>query len=219
MKIAAISDTHAKHSQLEMLPADILICAGDFTNLGTISEIVSFNNWLGKIQHLYPKGIFVVPGNHDIMFEDDPNIAISLITHAKVLINEEAWVKHFILWGSPVTPTFGYGWAFNYDSGDHIGKGRPIEPIWDQISANTDILITHGPPKGILDKVSFDGRVVGCEHLLKRVEEINPTVHIFGHIHANNRIAFNGNTIFCNASICDDQHQIKYKNPVIIELV
>jgi Icc-related predicted phosphoesterase len=222
MKIAAISDTHGKHEKLEMLPADVLICAGDFTNLGRTSEIISFNHWLGKIKYLYPSGIIVIPGNHDKMFETNPGVAKELITNAKVLIDEEGEVGNGLaIWGSPASPTFGYDWAFNYDTEEtpvEERKGRSIIPIWEQIPF-VDILVTHGPPKGILDRVSFDGSNVGCPHLKERFQRISPGIHIFGHIHCNDRIAFDGKTIFVNAAICDDYHNVKYNQPVIVELL
>lgn len=41
--------------------------------------------------------------------------------------------------------------------------------------------MTHGPPKGILDRCP--GGSVGCEHLLRPVRRAKPLMHCFGHIH------------------------------------
>lgn len=74
-------------------------------------------------------------------------------------------------------------------------KLRNIESL---VGRNT-IFITHGPPKGILDRVS-NGLRAGSESILKLVKDKQPVFHIFGHIHeafGNTKI---DNTICCNAS-------------------
>ena len=40
-----------------------------------------------------------------------------------------------------------------------------------------DILISHGPPLGIMD------RNKGCRILRQTIKELDPSVHIFGHNH------------------------------------
>lgn len=75
---------------------------------------------------------------------------------------------------------------------------RPTQNI-AKIPANTDVLITHCPPYGILD---FDDNInYGSEELLTKVNEITPQFHLFGHIHANNNIQQIGNTTFVNSAI------------------
>ena len=76
-----------------------------------------------------------------------------------------------------------------------------IHNIWKKIPDDTQILLTHSPPKGILDR-NIDGESQGCEKLLERVQEINPLVHIFGHIHESYGIFPTSSTIFINASSC-----------------
>lgn len=44
-------------------------------------------------------------------------------------------------------------------------------------------MLTHGPPKNILDKVAYGENNVGCPHLRKAVERCKPRIHCFGHIH------------------------------------
>ena len=78
------------------------------------------------------------------------------------------------IYGSPWTPFF-YNWAFN------LRRGQQIASKWAAIPDDTDILITHGPPYGVLDSAS-DGSV-GCKDLLDRIEIVKPQYHIFGHIH------------------------------------
>lgn len=54
--------------------------------------------------------------------------------------------------------------------------------LWDSIPADTDILVTHGPPFGVLDR-TIQNCNAGCHYLLQKVMEIKPKYHLFGHIH------------------------------------
>lgn len=51
-------------------------------------------------------------------------------------------------------------------------------PDWSEV----DVIMTHGPPMGILDDVRSAGHV-GCEHLLRAARRCKPRMHCFGHIH------------------------------------
>jgi Icc-related predicted phosphoesterase len=54
--------------------------------------------------------------------------------------------------------------------------------LWSAIPEDTDVLVTHGPPFGILDQ-NYNKEHVGCESLTEHVLRIKPQLHIFGHIH------------------------------------
>jgi len=54
--------------------------------------------------------------------------------------------------------------------------------VWSKIPSGTDILITHGPPKGHGD-ANMSGLACGCEELLATIQRIKPALHVFGHIH------------------------------------
>jgi hypothetical protein len=83
----------------------------------------------------------------------------------------------FSFYGSPWSPEF-CDWAFNAE------RGEQSRAIWSKIPDDVDILITHGPPHGILDYVPRSKEHCGCEELLKVVKErVKPRLHIFGHIH------------------------------------
>ena len=70
-------------------------------------------------------------------------------------------------WGSPWTPEF-FDWAFN------ARRGLQLFDKWQKIPLDTDVLITHGPPAGILDLVvTRQGEAqVGCNDLLRRIHEL-----------------------------------------------
>jgi len=113
------------------------------------------------------------------------------------------------VWGTPWQPRF-CSWAFNVD------RGADIKQHWDKIPINTDILITHGPPFGTLDKVIGRTESLGCEELAKRIREIKPKIHVFGHIHTGYGYKFDGNTHYINASILNEQYKYTQK-PLTID--
>jgi Icc-related predicted phosphoesterase len=55
---------------------------------------------------------------------------------------------------------------------------------YDRIPGDTDVLITHGPPRGILDlPTNANGVHVGDGELATALFRIQPQIHAFGHIH------------------------------------
>ena len=175
MKIVTIADTHGLHNQLKNIPdGDILIHAGDLTNIGEIDDVIKFNEFLGKLPH---RKKIVVAGNHDFCFEKEPGTR-DLLTNAIYLEDSEVTIGGIKFYGSPWTPRFG-NWAFML-----FRCGEQLKYRWDLIPNDTDILITHGPPLGILDTVLPRDENVGCELLIKKVQKVKPKYHIFGYIHS-----------------------------------
>jgi Icc-related predicted phosphoesterase len=98
-------------------------------------------------------------------------------------------------------------------------RGEEINRVCNQIHEDTDILITHGPAWGILDEVrpAWKKGHLGCEGLAKRIEEVKPKIHIFGHIHDGYGKKKVGKTTFVNASICTEDYEPTNK-PIVIDL-
>jgi len=203
MRIVCLSDTH-NEEMTEPIPAgDILIHAGDATMLGTVKEVAKFAQWFNNLPHRYK--VFV-PGNHDFLYERDRSIADTFV---KSLQDELTEIEGLKIYGSPWQPEF-FNWAFN------LPRGAPLRRIWAKIPEEINILITHGPPAGILD-MNFSGENTGCQDLLARAEEIKPKIHIFGHIHEAYGQKIIGRTTFINASICDEDYAASRK-PIVIDL-
>lgn len=208
MQIVAISDTHGKHRDLKTPDGDILIHAGDVTRGGTKEQTIEFLEWFAEQKHPYK--IFIA-GNHDFFFEKtDPDEISSIIPDGIVYLNDSSVeINGFKFWGSPITPWFN-NWAFNRN------RGAEIKTYWDLIPYDTDVLITHGPPFGILDKTVY-GKRTGCEELLLRVYQVKPQYHIFGHIHEDYGSFTKGETTFINGSVLDDWYELK-NQPKILNL-
>ena len=190
LRIVCVSDTHGKHGRLAVPPGDLLVFAGDLTRVGQFEEVEAFDRWLGTLPHRHK---IVICGNHDFCFQEQPAAARGRITNARYLEDEAATVEGVKIYGSPWQPWFG-GWAFN------LPRGPELAAAWAKIPADTDLLITHGPPEGILDRTKR-GALAGCRDLLDRVRVVRPRLHVFGHIHeAAGRLDLDGTT-FVNASV------------------
>jgi Icc-related predicted phosphoesterase len=188
-RIVCVSDTHARHRLTAVPGGDVLVHAGDLTRRGKLEDVEEFDRWLGTLPH--PVKV-VICGNHDFCFQDRPAEARALVRNATYLEDSGCEAGGLTFWGSPWQPWFG-GWAFNLPRGEELAR------VWAKIPDRVDVLLTHGPPEGILDRTNH-GENAGCADLLRRVYEVRPRLHVFGHIHeAAGRLDADG-TVFVNAS-------------------
>lgn len=209
MRLVCLSDTHSMHRQVDVPDGDVLIHAGDCLGAGTLDELDDLNDWLASLPHRHK---ILIAGNHDWCFQNDPEAARRRVTGAIYLQDSGVTLDGIRFWGSPWTPVF-FDWAFN------LGRGAPLAERWALIPEQTDVLITHGPPAGILDKVpaGLHFENVGCANLLAVVEQMQPPIHIFGHIHEGYGRHDSNGTLFVNASTC----QANYKPinpPIVVDL-
>lgn len=204
-RIVCISDTHSLHNRIpkELPEGDILIHGGDFSDTGIFEDVQNFRQFMDRQQ--YSQKI-TIAGNHDTSMHtsyyvqtgaekfhgrffsrssDEEKQAYSKKCRETISGGNFTYLEDSScqlrgsdckVWGSPWQPWF-CDWAFN------VQRGEKMKEKWDLIPSDTDVLITHGPPHGILDK-NYEGQPCGCEELLKAVQErVKPRLHIFGHIH------------------------------------
>lgn len=205
IRVVIISDTHERHGEIQVPAGDVLIHCGDLTIFSkSTAAIRDFNDWLGARPH--PRKI-VVPGNHDFAFEKQGGR--DLITEAVVLINEGFEVDGLRIWGSPVTPM--RGGAFG------ISAEQERTKIFARIPDDTDILITHGPPFGLLDQSVNSGEHIGCRQLLGAVRRVKPRIHAFGHVHGayGTKSAFG--TLFVNAALAGTDDRMR-NCPIVLDI-
>ena len=218
-KILHIGDTHGYHSLLKIPNnIDIIIHSGDFSNHKDVyknePEAKDFLNWYATLNI---KHKILIAGNHDALpyhrnkeFRQlckDLNIIYLENEHIILPTDEPSPSKGFIkIWGSPHTPHFG-DWYF-------MKNRSKLDKVWQTIPDDTDIVVVHVPPKGMLD-LSYDRyhtlEMCGCSALKKRMLAIQPKLCLFGHIHNNKDIINAGttklagyNTIFSNGSVVTD---------------
>lgn len=212
MKLVCISDTHGDHEQLVLPAGDVLIHAGDLTAHGTQLETLAFMRWFGQQDFAHK---VCVAGNHDTFMESEPALAAEFARENGVcLLNDSGCrIGQLTLWGSPITPRF-LNWSFMRD------PGESIEAHWNLIPKDTDVLITHGPPHGILDEVIREDKEfehTGCPSLLARIREVSPLVHLFGHIHEARGRVDADKLSYINVATMNKGYRIEHE-PVSIEL-
>lgn len=207
MRIICIGDTHGYHNKLRLPSGDVLIHAGDMVARSNFEEVREFLDWFGAQD--YPHRILVA-GNHDRLHETDPDIAAALTPAGVTYLQDRSCIiRGLKIHGSPVQPEFN-SWAFNRKRGVEIAKH------WNMIPEDTDVVITHGPAYGILDH-DLRGRNHGCADLRKRLEIIQPRLHVCGHIHSARGVTTLGRTVMVNAAICDDDYRPVHP-PTVVDL-
>lgn len=206
MKLVLLSDTHTFHDQVVVPEGDVLVHAGDMCSEGSVREAQACLDWLDAQPH---KHVVAIAGNHDWAFVEYKSwLKFGRIQYLENTGTEIDGVK---FWGSPVQPTF-CDWAFNVD------RGAPIRHFWNMIPLNIDVLITHGPPWGVLDQsVPCKSPHLGCEELANRVQTVEPLVHVFGHIHGGYGSVRSG-THFLNASIVDESYKVR-NTPFVVSIM
>jgi Icc-related predicted phosphoesterase len=192
MRIVAISDVHSAHRNfpLEQLPeGDTLIYAGDMTCHSTIEELEDFADWFRQLPH--PNKI-IIAGNHDRPLDNGTSGHL-MFGRGVYLENEGITIDGLSFWGSPINEIEG-SWAFNRDHDIQVAA----------IPAQVDVLVTHGPPSGILDAPRHPNHR-GSRELADKIYADPPRLHIFGHIHDGYGTTKVGRTRFCNVAMQDGQ--------------
>ncbi|VUC30834.1 unnamed protein product [Clonostachys rosea] len=196
-----ISDTHGEGLPTNFRPdfyADVLIHCGDLTDESQLREFESTLKWISNIKASLK---LVIPGNHDFTLDrsaytsllEDKNLEARLVeqtygeygkvadmfaTYPEIrLLDEGTHEFHLsngarlLLYSSPYTPSEG-NMGFRYPPG--------VGYTWD--IGEADVVVTHGPPEGVLDRTLSRERA-GCPRLFAAVARQRPKLHCFGHIH------------------------------------
>lgn len=213
MRIACVSDIHAR--DVETPESDILIVAGDLTVNSSEKELDWFKTWLLAQRARYK--VFVA-GNHDRKFHNEPygsrDYVKDLCAGGNIFYLEESEcvIEGLRFWGSPWTPKYGEG-AFGLKYADAYAAH------WQKMPEGIDVLVTHGPPRGILDTLA-NGRHVGDDVLRRTVERVRPRLHVFGHVHTGWGRAEKDGIVYVNAALSNEQHwDYKIVNqPIVVDL-
>ena len=182
IRIVCISDTHTQ--KLSIPSGDVLIHAGDLTNTGTTSEIQVQIDWLNSLPHEHK---IAIAGNHDSYLDprsrapSDVNNRLDwgsmhYLQHSSVRLKFPGHGDNgrvLNIYGAPQIPACGgKEFAFQYPRDQNAWTGT--------VPLDTDVLVTHTPPRWHLDLPAG----LGCRFLLKEVWRVKPRVHVFGHVHA-----------------------------------
>lgn len=173
MKLLLFSDVHlSKNHCLRIIElsheVDVVIGAGDYCSLRRdLNRVIE---WLKVIK----KPTILVPGNAESY--DELVAACRDWSSAKVLHGNGVEIQGQLFFGIgggiPVTPFGSWSWDFTEDQAERLLNKCP---------KNT-VLISHSPPKGILDKSSF-GLHLGSKSIKKFIQEKSPKLVVCGHMH------------------------------------
>ena len=207
-----IADLHGSFPKLP--DGDLLIIAGDLTAHDKQVEYRKFAHCLAKLPY---KKIIVIAGNHDnllVKHDECPyrffNYLDPLVTY---LCDSGTEFQGLKIWGSPHSLWFE---GINPDCAAFTGNESYLEKLFALIPDDIDILITHSPPHGILDK-NKHGFECGSISLRNHMMRVKPKIHIFGHIHEQGSKHIDlATTKLYNASIMDANYKPKNK-PITIE--
>ena len=216
MKICCLADTHGQHLEVDIPKCDMVLFAGDCLNYGDDDlEFYKFANWI----NMFDCPVVMIGGNHDGILEMWGKKKVQEFLKPNIVyLEHESYTlpNGMTLFGSPWTPKF-MDWWFLYDPKD-------AKKLWSAVPDKVDILLTHGPAYGHLDEDKRAG-LLGCKALTKRIEQVKPQYHIFGHIHRDDvkdfrfstRREMAANTTFINCGVLDNWYNPVW-DPIIIEV-
>ncbi|WYZ41485.1 hypothetical protein EsH8_V_000380 [Colletotrichum jinshuiense] len=208
-RILIISDTHGADSlpgSESLCPVDVAIHCGDLTEESKLAE---FHSAVKLIKAIDAPLKLVIAGNHDWTLDtpifkkkidemqgpvdmdlvrreygdfgearrvlnsavDDDDAGFVFLdegTHTFTLANGAL----MSVYASPHTPS-AEDWGFQYDP----REGHQ----WD-VGGDVDVVVTHGPPEGVMDRTAPGSRI-GCPGLFGAVARAKPRLHCFGHVH------------------------------------
>lgn len=207
MRVVIVSDTHGRHRALGRLSGDVLIHCGDVDNLFQRypTPVEAVDRWFGEQDFAH---ILCVGGNHDVEVETRVMARLAPFQNATFLHEAGVEIEGLRFYGVSWVPDL-MGHAFFADD-------EMLERAWDRIPDDVDVLITHTPPGGILD-VSSRGRPLGCPLLARRLRQIQPQLHCFGHVHASAGQRRIGETTYVNATSVNSELVVS-RPPVVIDL-
>lgn len=212
MKITCISDTHQHHKKVIVPQSDVVVHAGDFTYRGELKEVISFLDWYQKVPAEYK---LLICGNHEVWISNNQQLLQELCASRGIhLLHDRAMtIEGLKFYGTPYTPNFGR-WAY-------MKSELELVEVWDKIPLDTDVLITHGPARGILDLCP--GGNVGSITLKSQLDLLwNLKLHVMGHIHESRGTQLVKNTnnqyLSVNASICGIPYTDVLINPITVTI-
>ena len=199
INILHLSDTHGLHRQLPQLPdADVIVHSGDFTLAGTEQEVFDFTNWFCDLP--YRHKIFIAGNHDDCLYGAELS---GLDDNCHYLCNSGINIEGIKFYGVPM---------FMEDD-----MTRKYKEYLSGIPNDTDVLVTHQPPAGILD---YDGhRHYGSLELFEKIQIVCPRLHLFGHIHAAFGTSLSNGTIFSNAALVDELYYFVQERIAVLPIL
>mmetsp|Transcript_28662 Transcript_28662/g.31831 ORF Transcript_28662/g.31831 Transcript_28662/m.31831 type:complete len:327 (-) Transcript_28662:39-1019(-) len=221
VRIVCVSDTHCRHKELEIPPADILIHAGDFTNSGRAEAVDDFVTWLDGLP---VKHKIVISGNHDVTLNtewyakhywryhktpyDAKAIKEKLQKHCTYLQDSKVTIEGLNFYGTPWVKLCN-DWVFAATDSD-------LEHSHGLIPSGVDVIISHNPPQATRSVTSMGD--CGASSLIEAVKRTKPKAVVFGHIHSGYGITKKHNVVYVNAASVNSKLR-PFNKPVVFDIV
>lgn len=224
-----ISDTHGLDALQGLVgqSADVVIHCGDMTRG---SELHEYEASIRLLKRINAPTKLVIAGNHDVTLDlpfyrkelaylqHDEDIAMAKrkyghLGEARKLFDQEAGIflldegnHSFVLANGALLKVYASPYTPSVKVDEHVFQYHPVNGH-DFAIDNADIVITHGPPKGVFDEVPCRKRV-GCPDLFAAIERARPRIHCFGHVHEG----WGAKLITWSDFSLGGSHQAKIKN-------
>ena len=218
MIVLATSDLHGYplHKAVSE-QGDILILAGDLTRFDTEKE---WDDLWRQLEYRNEE-IIICPGNHDNFLQDNPDF-FDVCEKIHMPIDKTIEVLGLKIHCMPWTVKF---WGQHPNAMAYtVGHENDMLEYVKEIPSGLDFLVTHGPPRYILDQNEMGdncGSATLMHHMITNDKPI-AKFHIFGHIHEQAGKIFNhcspigektkienNMTTFVNVSAVDKYYELK----------
>lgn len=215
LAVVAVSDTHTLFGRIKLPKGDLLIHAGDACSYGNEQEFRTFACQFREAPFKYR--IFVA-GNHDRFVESNRHDAIEMLGKDVIYLqDEQCSIEGYNIYGSPWVPAF-CNWAFNADE-------RQLELAADAVPEGLDILVTHGPPYGLMDdglRFGYLHTHIGSQPLARKLLKLHekdesPYLHIFGHNHCGYGVALDNGVLVANVAQVNEEYKLVHP-PIVFNL-
>ena len=190
MRIVAVADTHTFTEKFEVPDGDVFIHAGDICRGGDLDELRDAADWMAGLPHRHK---IVVAGNHDWAFVHEPAAARGLLGDMHYLQDREVLIEWHTVLRQPVAARV-----------QRVGVQPPA-----RTRARQGLVEDPGgprradharPTRGHRRSLGPYGGRTGCADLLRRVGEVAPRLHMYGHIHQDGGAWQRGPTLYANVT-------------------
>ena len=231
IKVSAISDLHGNLLDPSAFDeGDVLCICGDIVPLDLQRDMVKsiawfcmkFVPWTDKLPF---KKILVIFGNHDFFAEElgpkhynNANDVLSMLLPGsikgehkiQILMDSSYKYMGFTFYGTSWCPDLS-NWAF-------YGDSEKLKKEYSKIPTNTDVLLTHCPPRfgnaGVVLQQGWNWMSnFGCQELAEEVGIKRPSWVLCGHVHSGDHHPWEideGSTKIVNVSLLDENYKKNY---------